>query len=239
MTRALIIGATSSLASALCDQLARQGTELTLAGRNLQELQRLADDLTLRHSIATRCIPLDVTQPDASIATLQPLLAETDQLYLASGDLGEEALEDPSRVAEVLEVNFTRPAMILAYAADSFAARGHGSLIVIGSVAGDRGRKKNYPYGSAKAGLAAFASGLRQKLHGSGVHVLTVKPGFIDTPMTYGMQSPLIASREKVARDIIKAVKHRKDILYTPWFWNIIMLIICHLPERIFKRTSI
>ena len=111
--------------------------------------------------------------------------------------------------------------------------------MLISSIAGDRGRQSNYAYGSAKAALNAFASGLRNRFFKQGVHVVTVKPGFLDTPMTWGMQSPLIASREIAAEYIIYAMKVRKNIVYVPFFWRYIMLIIIHIPEAIFKRLKL
>jgi short-subunit dehydrogenase len=120
------------------------------------------------------------------------------------------------------------------------ATQGHGAIAVIGSVAGDRGRASNYVYGTAKAGLAAFTQGLRQRLSKSNVQVLLIKPGFVDTPMTQEFKKGFLwASPDQVAKDICRAVEKRKNVLYTPWFWALIMLIIQHIPESIFKRLKL
>ena len=119
-------------------------------------------------------------------------------------------------------------------------AQKEGSICVIGSVAGDRGRSSNYIYGSAKAGLAAFTQGLRQRLSKFNIDILLVKPGFVDTPMTQEFKKGFLwASPERVARDICSAIDKRKSTLYTPWFWGWIMLVIKHIPESIFKKLKL
>jgi len=119
-------------------------------------------------------------------------------------------------------------------------ARGGGTVVGVGSVAGDRGRIGNYVYGSAKAGFHTYLSGLRNRLNRSGGHVVTVKPGFVDTGMTWGIEGMfLVAPPEKVAEDILKAVAKKKNTIYTPFFWRYIMLIITHIPEFIFKKLSV
>jgi short-subunit dehydrogenase len=119
-------------------------------------------------------------------------------------------------------------------------AQQQGSIAVISSVAGDRGRASNYLYGSAKAAVSTFLSGMRQRLEKRGVNVLTVKPGFVDTPMTRDFKkSALWAKPEEVARGIVRAIDRRKAVVYLPWFWSIIMLIIKHVPEFMFKRTKL
>jgi short-subunit dehydrogenase len=120
--------------------------------------------------------------------------------------------------------------------------RGRGYIAAVSSVAGDRGRQSNYTYGASKAGLSAYLQGLRNRLHPAGVHVLTVKPGFVDTPMTHGLvnpDSPLVASPEQVAADVDLAIRKRKDVIYTRWFWRAVMLVIGSIPERVFKRLKL
>ena len=112
-------------------------------------------------------------------------------------------------------------------------------MVIIGSVAGDRGRASNYEYGAAKAAIATFTSGLRNRYAKLGLHIMTVKPGFVDTPMTWGMNIPLIASRETISDAILKAMAKKKDVIYAPWFWKFIMLIIMHIPEKIFKKLKL
>jgi short-subunit dehydrogenase len=119
-------------------------------------------------------------------------------------------------------------------------ARGSGTVIGVGSVAGDRGRIGNYVYGAAKAGFATYLSGLRNRLTRAGGHVVTVKPGFVDTAMTWGLPGMfLVSSPEAVADALLKAVRKRRNVLYTPFFWRYIMLIIRNIPEPIFKKMSI
>jgi decaprenylphospho-beta-D-erythro-pentofuranosid-2-ulose 2-reductase len=136
--------------------------------------------------------------------------------------------------------NGTSTIALMTVAANRFEAQRHGALAVISSVAGDRGRQSNYLYGSAKAAVSAFASGLRQRLAKVGVAVVTIKPGFVDTPMTKDFpKGPLWAKPEAVARGIMRAIDRRRNVVYLPWFWCLIMLIIRHIPESVFKRIKL
>lgn len=233
----LVIGATSSLGVALCRQLAASGVTLGLAGRDGAEITLLADDLRARYAAAPRTFAIDLATPEQWGDSL--LAGKFDTVIFLAGDMGNGDAWDASNLARVINLNYRNPALLLTLLAKPMVERKQGTIVVICSVAGDRGRQSNYPYGSAKAGLAAFASGLRNRLAKSGVHVMTVKPGFIDTPMTFAMDSPLIASRERVAADILRALKKRRNVIYTPWFWRWIMLIIRLIPEPIFKRLSL
>lgn len=237
--RVAVIGATSSLAQALCHVLAAEGAELTLVARDAGELQLLASDLALRHGAACRTIACDLLAEEYSPITLMQQIGEFDRLVLATGDMGNADPGDLANLAMVMHVNTTLPAQIATLAAEQLAAKGSGVIAIISSVAGDRGRQSNIAYGSAKAALTSFASGLRNRFYPLGVHVLTVKPGFVDTPMTWGMASPLIARREAVARAIARAMRRRSDVLYAPWFWRYIMLVIRHIPETVFKRLKL
>jgi decaprenylphospho-beta-D-erythro-pentofuranosid-2-ulose 2-reductase len=139
-----------------------------------------------------------------------------------------------------MEVNALSVISMLTYLANHFEKQGHGSLAIISSVAGDRGRQSNYVYGSAKAAVTVFLGGLRNRLHGAGVHVLTIKPGFVDTPMTSEFpKGPLWASPEKVAKGIHKAILKRRDVVYLPGFWRMVMRIIREIPEPVFKRLKL
>jgi short-subunit dehydrogenase len=130
---------------------------------------------------------------------------------------------------------------LLTRLASLFEAQHSGTIAVISSVAGDRGRASNYVYGAAKAAVTTFCEGLRARLFKSGVHVLTIKPGFVDTPMTAGLAlpKPLVATPEEVGKDIVRAVAQGKDLLYTPWFWSAIMLVVRSLPRFVIKRVSL
>ncbi len=235
----MVVGATSSLAQALCRTLAARGHTLVLAGRDEGELDLLASDIQVRYGITCRIVVVDVLDhgfaPDAFLNDA----GDFDDIIITLGDMAQEDMYSPNAIAYAIHVNYTAVAVIASLAAEKLARKHSGSVVIISSVAGDRGRQSNYPYGAAKAAVTAFASGLRNRYCKQGVHVMTVKPGFIDTPMTWGMQSPLIASREYVARKIANAMGKKKDMIYVPFFWQFIMLIICHIPERIFKKLSL
>lgn len=235
---ALVVGATSSLAQALCRALAARGYALALAGRDRFELETLAADLRVRYRAEPAILIADFLNADFDARAVLEEAGEITHLVLASGDMGTGGIGDVADIAYTTHINYTVPAQLAALAAAWFAEKGGGHVTVIASVAGDRGRAKIAAYGSAKAALSTFASALRQAYAGRGVHVLTVKPGFVDTPMTWGMKSPLMASREAVAGAIVRAMEKRKDVVYAPWFWRIIMLVITHIPEKLFKRLS-
>ena len=166
-----------------------------------------------------------------------------DIALIAHGTLPDQALceRDPQQAVREFTTNGLSVIALLTDLANRMEAQRSGCIAVISSVAGDRGRPSNYLYGSAKSAVSVFCSGLRARLFKSGVHVLTIKPGFVDTPMTQGLKLPklLLATPDRVARDIVRAIDKRKDTLYTPWFWRYIMRVICSVPERLFKRLSL
>ena len=241
----LVIGATSSLAQVLCHKLCRKNYALVLAGRGAEELALLAADLGTRFGITPKTLAADFLDSNFSPEHLIRQAGDFDHIIIATGDMGSGDPANLVNLAQTTWVNYTVPAQIATAAALSLSEKQSpqrkyvGSIVLISSIAGDRGRQSNYAYGSAKAALNAFASGLRNRFFKQGVHVVTVKPGFLDTPMTWGMQSPLIASREIAAEYIIYAMKVRKNIVYVPFFWRYIMLIIIHIPEAIFKRLKL
>jgi decaprenylphospho-beta-D-erythro-pentofuranosid-2-ulose 2-reductase len=236
----LIVGATSSLAQAICRALARKGYSLVLAGRDEYELEVLANDLMTRCGTDCRGVIADIGEASFSASRLVEQAGEFSHALIALGDMGTDDRDDPQNIAQVMHANYTAPAQIASSIAHAFdAQKKKGTIAIISSVAGDRGRQSNYPYGSAKAALTTFAAGLRNRYAKQGIHVMTIKPGFVDTPMTWGMQSPLIASRNYVASKIISALEKKRDVIYVPWFWWLIMTIICHIPEKIFKRLSL
>lgn len=234
----LIVGATSSLAQALCRALAGRGHPLVLAGRDKEELDVLAFDLNIRYGAVCTTLAADFLNLDLVVRAFIERAGGFKTLIMAAGDMGSGDIKSLADIAFTIHLNYTLPAQICAAAAESLATRGGGRIAVISSIAGDRGRAKIAAYGSAKAALSSFASALRQAYAGQGVHVMTVKPGYVDTPMTWGMASPLMASRETVAGKIIAALDKKKDVVYVPWFWKYIMLIIRHIPERMFKRLT-
>lgn len=232
------MGATSSIAQALCHELARRSHALALIGRDESELVLLAGDLAIRYQTTCRIILLNILDEGFSADRLIETIGQFDGMVIAIGDLPQDVLA-PQSIAYNIYVNYTAPALIATSAAAYLAQKGTGNITIISSVAGDRGRQSNYPYGAAKAALTAFASGLRNRYARQGVQVLTVKPGFIDTPMTWDMNSPLIVSRQYAARAIAHAMYKKKDSIYVPFYWRFIMAVICLIPERIFKRLSL
>jgi len=179
---------------------------------------------------------------EALLAQAWARFGEVDVVLLAHGTLPDNAAcaNDPALAVREFNTNGTSTIALMAAAAQRLQAQGHGTLAVISSVAGDRGRASNYLYGSAKAAVTAFASGLRQRLGGSGVNVLTIKPGFVDTPMTQAFRKgPLWASPQAVARGIVHAIERRRAVAYLPGFWWVIMRVITHIPEPLFRRIRL
>jgi short-subunit dehydrogenase len=246
MKNILIIGATSAIAVACARKWAVQRARIFLVARNGDRLAQVADDLRARGAELAICHRLDIDDLAAHAEMLAHCTRELPQIdvaLVAPGTLPlQKACESNAAVA-VREFNTNAVSIIalLTPIANVLERQRHGVLAVISSVAGDRGRGSNYLYGSAKAALTVFCEGLRARLFKVGAHVLTIKPGFVATPMTEGLPlpGPLVASPEKVGDDIVRAIDRQKDVLYTPWFWSIIMLIIRSVPRFIFKRTSL
>ena len=244
--KVLVLGATSGIAQAVVRRLAERGAELFLVGRDAEKLESVAADARARgaKTVVTDVLDLDDTAAfprllDRATAALE----HVDLALIAHGVLATSpACEaSPELTARVFATDFTAPALLSQAIALRFAERqGQGVLAVIGSVAGDRGRQSNYAYGAAKGGLAVFLAGLRNRMARRGVHVLTAKPGLVDTPMTEGVpRNALFASPDRVARDLLSAAERRRDEIYTPWFWRWIMLAIRAIPERLFKRLKL
>ena len=241
MPNMLILGATSDIARATALAFARKGWDLRLAGRDMEALQRIAQDIAVRTDRRVECASFDALAPVEEHAALwNSVAADTEALFCAVGLLGDQeaARHDAALAEKIVTSNFTGLLPMLALAADAFEARGRGLIIAVSSVAGDRGRASNYTYGSAKAGLTAYLSGLRQRLSASGVQVLTVLPGFVATAMTEGMNLParLTATPGQVAQDILRAVEKKRGVVYTRWFWRWIMTIIRAIPEGMFQK---
>jgi decaprenylphospho-beta-D-erythro-pentofuranosid-2-ulose 2-reductase len=243
--RVLIIGATSAIAGETAKAYAADRARLFLTGRNPGKLASVADDLRVRGATQVGTAVLDVSQIarhreviDSAIATLGGL----DVALIAHGMLPDQA-GCQERVADSIEArpdNFTAPIALLPELANYFDAQRSGCIAVITSVAGDRGRQSNYVYGAAKGGVERFLQGLRNRLHQSGVAVVTIKPGSVATPMTATMKkNPLFANPQRVGRGIHRAIERRRDVVYIPWFWRPLMAVIRSLPERIFKRLHL
>jgi decaprenylphospho-beta-D-erythro-pentofuranosid-2-ulose 2-reductase len=241
----LVLGATSGIAEATCRIWASQGASLFLVARNAEKLAAVAADLKTRGAsyVDTAVADLDDTEKHSELlAHAINSLTGMDIAYLAHGVLGDqtEAERDFNTAAQIIHTNFMAPVSLLTWLANFCVQRHAGTLAVISSVAGDRGRKSNYLYGSSKAGLSAFLGGLRNRVDREGVTVLTIKPGPTKTAMTANMpKSEKFADPESVAESIVSAIDKRKDVLYVPFQWQPIMFIIRNIPERIFKKLNL
>lgn len=242
----VVLGAGSGIGRALLRELARDGTRLVVAGRREEEMARLAADCRVRfgaEAVPERFDALDFDDHPAFVERCDARFAGgVDGWVLCHGEMpdDEEARRDAAVARHMIDVNYTSAVSLLERAGARLAERGAGWICALGSVAGDRGRPGNYVYGSTKAALAVYLSGLRARLSRSGVSVVTVKPGVVDTGMTWGLPDlPLAAAPERVARDAIRAVRRDRAVVYSPWFWAIIMAVIRALPDRIFKRMSL
>ena len=241
----LVLGATSGIAEATCRIWASQGASMFLVARNAEKLAAVAADLRMRGAsyIDTAVVDLDDTnQHPALLAHAVNSLQGLDVAYLAHGVLGDQhaAEQDFNTAAHILYTNLMAPVSLLTWLANFFVERRSGTIAVLSSVAGDRGRKSNYVYGSSKAGLSAFLAGLRNRVDREGVTVLTIKPGPVKTSMTAHMKgSEKFADVDAVAQSIVKAIDKRQDSLYVPFQWQPIMFVVRHIPERVFKKLNL
>lgn len=240
----LLIGGTSDIgrATALC--YAKAGWRVFLAARREDEARRNADDIAARTGSVAATYKLDILDTEGFEAFVDGLPQLPDTVVCVVGELGDQALgqKDITHATRLLRTNFEGPALLLGLIAERFLTRGSGTIVGVSSVAGDRGRGSNYLYGAAKAGFSAFLSGLRNRLAPAGLRVLTVKPGFVRTQMTAGMRLPpvLTAEAEEVGHAIFKAAENGgSDIIYVRRIWRPVMMVIGHIPERIFKRLRL
>lgn len=245
MKKILIIGATSAIAEATARQWAARGDALFLVGRRTSQLDTIADDLRIRGAASVACFTMDACDTSAHAAMLEAAenaLGGLDVALIAHGSLPDQKACEASVELTLKEID-TNALSVIALAtrlAEGFEKQGRGSLAVISSVAGDRGRQSNYVYGAAKGMVSLFMQGLRNRLAKKGVQVVTIKPGFVDTPMTAAFpKGALWAKPEAIARGIVRAVDRNADEVYLPGFWRLIMFIIRHIPERVFKKLSL
>lgn len=246
MSRFLVVGGTSAIGEASAHVLAEKGHDVDLAGRDLEGLDAIASDVAIRHDVDTSVLGFQARDMDGHREALTSYLSTTgDDLagalwfvgYLAEGDQARGSAEEIDRV---IDVNLTAAISCLELVGDHLADRGQGTIGVVSSVAGDRGRSSNYLYGSAKAGLSTYVAGLRNRLHHEGVTVTTVKPGFVDTAMTYGRDDMfLVADPERVARDTVEATLGGRNVVYSPWYWRPVLTVLRAVPEPIFKRLEL
>ncbi|MEM8969108.1 MAG: SDR family oxidoreductase [Bacteroidota bacterium] len=239
----LIIGATSDVARSCAYIYAQKQHNLVLAGRKPDELQVLAKDITIRYDVSCDYLKVDLMDIGSHTKAIDSLAEIPDTTLCFAGYLGnhELAIKDWREAERIIQTNYSGVVSFINLIANHYEAQGQGSIAVLSSVAGERGRQSNYLYGSAKAGLTAYLSGLRNRLASKGVHVVSVIPGFIDTRMTEGLDlpKPLTASPQQVATAVFKAVKKKKNVVYVLWMWRFIMLIIKLIPESIFKRLKL
>jgi decaprenylphospho-beta-D-erythro-pentofuranosid-2-ulose 2-reductase len=245
MQRVVVLGATSAIAEAVARRYAAQGAGLFLVARSRDRLEAVAADLRARGAGSVDTAVADLSEVADHAGVLDRAWASLggiDVALIAYGVLPDQALCERSwpTAETALRVNFTSPCALLHELALRLEPAGAGVICVIASVAGDRGRMSNYIYGAAKGGLALYAQGLRHRLAARGIRVVVIKPGFVDTPMTAQVRKgPLFASPARVARDIQRGIRRGSAVVYTPWWWRIIMAVIRAVPDRIFERTRL
>jgi NAD(P)-dependent dehydrogenase (short-subunit alcohol dehydrogenase family) len=243
--RVLILGATSAIAEATARLLVQDGDRLFLVGRDADRLDAIADDLGVRGGARVERLAADLDDTDRHAEILvraADALGGLDTALIAHGVLGdpEACAREFAAAAAVFRTNLLGPVSLLTHLARRLSEQGGGTIVVISSVAGDRGRQSNYVYGSSKGALSLFLQGLRNRLHARGVRVITVKPGLVDTPMTAHLpRGPLFASPATIAAGIRRALRGRRDVVYLPWFWRPIMLVVRSIPEFLFKRLGL
>lgn len=245
MRKILVFGATSLIAQGTLKCFAREKDSFLLVGRNEEKLKEVSSNLLVEgaSSVKIKIVKdiCDFKNHDSLISEADKELGGFDNLFIFQGMLGvqKEMEQDFFKTKELLDVNFMSVVSILTIVANKFEKERFGNILVVSSVAGDRGRQSNYIYGASKGALSIFLEGLRNRLSSSNVNVLTVKPGFVATPMTAHLdKGMLFASSDYVGSTIFKAVKKNKNVLYTPCFWWLIMFIVRHIPECIFKRMK-
>lgn len=239
----LILGATSDMAVAIARKFAAAKYNIQLAARKPEHLLAQQQDLQIRYGITATTHAFDAMNFESHTDFYRQLPVKPDIAICVFGYLGDQQLGQSQwqEASRILHTNYTGAVSALNVVAEDMANRKSGMIIGISSVAGDRGRMSNYLYGSAKAGFTAYLSGLRNRLFHTGVHVMSVQPGFVATRMTENLPLPplLTAQPDDVAQDIYNAAMKKKNVLYTKWFWRYIMLIICSIPEFMFKKLKL
>ena len=237
-----IFGATSGIARPVADLLAAQGETLILIGRDGAALEAMAEGFAGKGGRKPAIVVWDVLDHKGHAARFRALATAHSLagVFFAVGTqfLQDECEKDPEKTRLTMETNLTGPAIILDLFAGHFRVEGRGWISCVSSVAGERGRGKVLAYGASKAGLSAYLAGLRHRLAGTAVFVQTVKPGFVRTRLTAGIESKLMAEPDRVAREIVSAIRARREVIYTPGFWKWIMLVIRCMPTPLFRRMK-
>lgn len=245
MQKLLIIGATSAIAKATARRFASQGAHIYLLARDAARLADLAADLTVRGAASAHVATLDanaIAEYPSVLNTAIQTLGGIDIVLIAHGTLSNQNAceQDINLTLQEFTTNALSVIALLTHLANYCEQQQHGTLAVISSVAGDRGRQSNYIYGTAKGAVSIFLQGLRNRLHKHGVHVLTIKPGFVNTPMTAAFKKGILwAEPDTIAAGIVMAIEKQRDVVYLPFWWRYILLIIRVIPERLFKRLSL
>jgi len=245
MRKILIIGATSAIAQETAKLFAEKHDALFLVGRDVDKLEAITADLKVRgaHQVAYYTLDLnEIQQHQPMLEQAYKSLEGLDTVLIAYGTLDDQKAceQDFAQAEQALRTNFMSVVSLLTPIANRLEKQHYGCIAVISSVAGDRGRQSNYVYAAAKGGLSLFLQGLRSRLQSANVCVLTIKPGFVDTPMTANFKKgALWAQPETVARGIYRAIKWRRNVIYLPWFWRLIMMVIRLIPEPLFKRMKL
>jgi short-subunit dehydrogenase len=232
----LILGATSAIGRAIAMSFAEKGDTVYLASRDISELERLSTDMNIRFNAQFLYGEFDVENIKDHAVFFEKVLSSLSQLdgiIYAIGYMGES-------VSKTLNINLNNAVHILEICANYLEKQKSGFIIGISSCAGDRGRKKNYIYGTAKGGFNIYLQGLRNRLFKNNVRVITIKPGFVDTRMIFGLPGLfLVTDPQNIGKDIVNTINKKSDTFYLPWFWRYIMLVVRNIPEFIFKRMSL
>ena len=245
MRHILIVGATSAIAEATARRFAHDGDRLYLVARNQGRLSSVASNLKTRGAtqVETKVLDANDTAKHAELVSqVEAAMGGLDIIFIAHGTLSDQKACEASfdETLKELQTNCLSVISLLTHVANRFEEQKRGTIVVISSVAGDRGRQSNYVYGTAKAAVSTFLQGLRNRLYRSGVTVITIKPGFVDTPMTKGIRKGILwASPEETGGDIYRAIKRKHGVVYTPRFWRLIMALIRIIPETFFKKMKL
>ena len=239
--RVLVLGATSGIGRALVRALAADGAELVVAGRDRAQLERIAADAALRSGRPVAAEPYDALCPESHAAFLDACFAHADGLdgvVLCHGTMVEQkvAERELAPALEMLDVNVRGSISLLEGAARRLEAAGSGWIAALSSVAAERGRRRNYLYGASKAALSVTLEGMRSRLAHAGIPVVDVRPGPVDTRLTWARGLPAVASPERVARDLLRGVRRGRAVVYSPWPWRLVMLGVRWLPASLVER---
>ena len=245
MSNILVLGATSSIAKHTTRLFAADEHSLYLVARNEDKLASMKQDMLVRGAAEVNYESLDLADNSKHQEMIQRAtdsMGTIDTVFIAYGTLADqkESAANYENTLKELQINCLSVISLLTILANQLEQQGSGSIAVISSPSGDRGRQSNYIYGTAKGALTIFLQGLRNRLSKSNVHVLTIKPGFVDTPMTKDFKKGFLwVNPEDISKGIYNAIKKKREVVYLPFFWRYIMLIIKSIPEKLFKHLSL